>query len=137
MAAKLVPYLNFNGNTREAMEYYKSIFGGELTMTTFGESSSTGDPELDKGIMHSELKSDGIHIMASEGMPGTPVESGNDVSLSLFGAKEDAETLREYFAKLSEGGSVTVPLAPAPWGDEFGMCNDRFGKKWLVNIAGM
>jgi PhnB protein len=135
MSMKLVPYLNFSGNTREAMEFYHTIFGGELKMQTFGEVMPTGDAKIDTGIMHSELHSNTVHFMASEGAPGTSVTVGNSMSMSLFGDQSDTESLKECFAKLSEGGTVTVPLDAAPWGGFFGMLTDKFGVAWLVNIG--
>lgn len=135
MSIKLTPYLNFNGNTKEAMEFYKSIFGGELKMQTFGETMTTGDAEMDKGIMHSELESGGVHFMASEGAPGTSIQHGNNMSMSLFGGPEDADVLKGYFAKLSEGGSIAMPLDLAPWGDYFGIVLDQFGIQWYMNIS--
>jgi PhnB protein len=137
MSVKLSPYLNFKGNTKEAMEYYKEIFGGKLDMTTFGdmpsESMPTPDEYKDK-IMHASLESDDITIMASEGRPDQPPVVGDNISLSLSGDEKDKMT--EYFEKLQDGGEVTMPLAPQAWGDVFGMCKDKFGIHWMVNIAG-
>jgi PhnB protein len=135
MSTKLVPYLNFSGNTREAMEFYHSVFGGDLTMQTFGEAMPTGDAEMDKGIMHSELISNGVHFMASEGAPGMPVNQGNNMNMSLFGVAADEAELMGYFAKLSEKGTVAMPLEKAPWGAYFGMVVDQFGVQWMVNIS--
>ena len=70
--------------------------------------------------------------MASDAPPGTDAGGGSDFSVSLSG---DDDELRGYFAKLSEGGSVTMPLEKQVWGDEFGMCVDRFGVQWMVNIS--
>jgi PhnB protein len=135
MSAKLVPYLNFDGNTREAMEFYQSIFGGELKLTTFGEMG--GNMPLPDGygdkIMHAELKSDAIEIMASEGRPNLPTKLGDNVSLSLFGNESDP--LQGYFDKLAQGGEVAMPVAIQAWGDSFGMCKDKYGIQWMVNIA--
>jgi PhnB protein len=72
--------------------------------------------------------------MASDTPPGMPRSEGSSISISLSG--DDADELRGYFAKLSDGGTVTMPLEKQMWGDEFGMCVDKFGVTWLVNIAG-
>jgi PhnB protein len=129
---RLNPYLNFNGNTKEAMEFYHSIFGGKLDMQTFGEANMAADESQKDLIVHARLESDGILIMASEGKPGEKVNFGDNVSLSLVG--EDEEKLTEWFGKLSENGKITMPLAKQFWGDTFGMCTDKFGVQWMINI---
>jgi|SRR5438034_5953711 len=135
MGIALNPYLNFRGNAREAMEFYKGVFGGDLTVSTFGELHASSDPSEDELVMHSVLEGqEGIVFMASdvpnrmEYKPGT-----NSFSMSLSG--DDEPRLRGYFDKLSDGGSVSMPLEKAIWGDTFGMCTDRFGIGWLVNIT--
>lgn len=131
MSAILNPYLHFSGNAREAMKFYESVFGGELSLMTFGEGGSTSDdPE---GIMHAQLTTpSGFTLMASDGSPDNRGASGPSISLS-----GDAEAeLTGYWEKLSEGGNVFEPLSKAPWGDSFGMCADKFGVTWLVNISG-
>ncbi|HEY8301137.1 MAG TPA: VOC family protein [Jatrophihabitans sp.] len=137
MASKLNPYLNFRDTAREAMQFYRSVFGGELTMSTFGEFGMAQDPGEQDKIMHSQLETgSGFTLMGADTpnhMDYTPA-AGFSVSLSSDSSGE-AE-LRGYWDKLSEGGQVQMPLDKAPWGDVFGMCVDRFGISWLVNIAG-
>ena len=134
MSVKLNPYLNFNGNTKEAMEFYRSVFGGELKLNTFGEFPNPDLPEDYKDkIMHAVLESDDITIMASEGQPGGTINFGDNISLSLSG--DDQEKLTGYFNKLAEGGEVTMPLEKQMWGDEFGMLKDKQGVYWMVNIS--
>ncbi len=135
MGIALNPYLNFRGNAREAMEFYKGVFGGDLTISTFGELHASSDASEDDLVMHSVLEGqEGIAFMASdvpdrmEYTPGT-----NSFSMSLSG--DDEARLRGYFDQLSDGGSVSMPLEKASWGDTFGMCSDRFGVGWLVNIT--
>ena len=131
MASRLNPYLNFPSGTRQAMEFYRDVFGGELVVNTFGEYG--GQPA--EGVMHAMLETPaGYTLMASDAPPGMETSGGSDISVSLSG--DDADDLRGFFAKLSEGGTVTVPLEKQMWGDEFGMCTDRFGVKWMVNISG-
>ncbi len=135
MTMKLNPYLTFNGNAREAMEHYQRVLGGELVMSTFGEYGATEgvDPE---GIMHANLETEsGFTIMASDNAPGAPDVSGARASVSISGPASDGDAMRRYFEGLSEGGTVTMPLAKQMWGDEFGMVVDRFGTPWMVNIG--
>ena len=131
--AKLNPYLSFDGNTREAMEFYRDVFGGDLRISTFGEFGQADSAEADK-IMHAQLETDnGFTLMASDTPAGMPRNPGDTISISLSG--DDAGQLRGYWDKLSEGGTVTMPLEKQMWGDEFGMCVDRFGVAWMVNIG--
>ncbi len=133
MASRLNPYISFAGNARPAMEFYEDVFGGTLTMNTFGEFGEPGAPESDK-IMHGQLETDhGFTLMGADTPPGMEHTPGNNMSVSLSG-DDDAE-LRGYWDKLSEGGMVPMPLEKQMWGDEFGMCVDQFGVTWMVNIA--
>ena len=133
MASRLNPYLNFDGDTRQAMEFYKGVFGGELDINTFGEFGNEGSPGADK-IMHAQLETaSGFTLMASDTPPGMQRNPGDSMSISLSG--DDAGELRGYWEKLSDGGTVTMPLEKQMWGDEFGMCTDRFGVPWMVNIT--
>ncbi|HYU77266.1 MAG TPA: VOC family protein [Ktedonobacteraceae bacterium] len=135
MQTKLNPYLSFRDNAREAMYFYKTVFGGKLTMSTFKEYHASQDPSEDEKIMHSMLEADnGITFMASDTPDRMEYSAGTNYSMSLSGDNE-AE-LKGYFEKLSAGGNVTMPLEKAPWGDTFGAFTDKFGVSWLVNIAG-
>jgi len=135
MTTRLNPYLNFRDTTRQAMEFYQSVFGGELTMNTFGEFGASDDPAERDKIMHSQLDAgDVFTLMAADTPNSMDYQRGTNFSVSLSG--EDEPELRGYWDKLSTGGNVTVPLEQAPWGDKFGMCVDRFGTSWMVNIAG-
>ena len=134
MNTKLNPYLNFKDNARQAMEFYKSIFGGKLTMATFKEYHASQDPSEDNKIMHAELEAEnGIVFMAADTPNQMEFHPGTNYSMSLSG-DNDSE-LTAYFKKLSTGGVVTMPLEKAPWGDKFGMCTDKFGIAWMVNIT--
>lgn len=135
MPTKLNPYLSFQDNARQAMEFYQTVFGGKLEMSTFKEFQASEDPGEDDKIMHSSLEADnGIVFMAADTPNRMEFRPGAAIAMSLSG-EDDAE-LSGYFEKLSEGGQVSMPLEPAPWGDKFGMLTDRFGIDWMVNIAG-
>jgi PhnB protein len=135
MRSTLNPYLSFKDNTREAMEFYRTVFGGKLNVSTFKDYHASQDPSEDNLIMHSVLEADnGITFMASDTPNRMEYRTGTNMSMSLNGDNE-AE-LKAYFEKLSAGGIVTMPLEKAIWGDSFGMCTDKFGVQWLVNISG-
>ncbi|SBT44800.1 VOC family protein [Micromonospora narathiwatensis] len=130
---RLNPYLSFRDTARAAMEYYQQVFGGTLTLNTFGDLGNP-EPALADLVMHSQLETDrGFTLMASDTPPEMAHTVGNNIAVSLSG--DDADVLRGYWDKLSDGGTVTVPLEKQMWGDEFGMCVDRFGIGWLVNIG--
>ena len=135
MQTHLNPYISFKDNTREAMEFYKSVFGGKLTISTFKEFHASQDPSEDDKVMHSTLEADsGFTFMASDTPDRMEYKVGTNFSMSLSGDNE--AKLKSYYEKLSAGGTITMPLEPAPWGDTFGMLVDRFGISWLVNIDG-
>ena len=132
MASTLNPYIGFDGNARQAMEFYKDVFGGELNVSTFGEFG--GEAPNPDGVMHAQLETDrGFTLMASDTPPGMDYNPGTNLSISLSGDEET--TLRGYWDGLSAGGQVNLPLEKQMWGDEFGMCVDRFGTPWMVNIT--
>jgi len=134
MKTILNPYISFKDNARQAMEFYKTVFGGKLTMQTFKEFHASQDPSEDNLIMHAQLDGDnGLTLMASDTPARMEYRPGNNISVSLSGDNE-AE-LKGYFQKLAAGGTVTMPLEKAIWGDSFGMCIDKFGIGWLVNIT--
>ncbi len=134
MTVRLNPYLSFRDNAREAMTFYHSVFGGELTVSTFADFNASTDPTEQHKIMHSQLETpDGLVLMGADTPNGMEYRSQAGVSVSLSG--DDEARLRGYWERLSKGGSVTVPFEKAPWGDTFGMCVDRFGTSWQVNAA--
>jgi PhnB protein len=130
----LNPYINFRDNARQAMEFYKDVFGGNLRVNTFGEYGDPSQPGAE-GVMHAQLETDsGFTLMASDAPPGMEVSpSGGNVSISLSG--DDEQALRGYWDKLSEGGTVTMPFEKQMWGDLFGMCTDKFGVAWMVDVV--
>ncbi len=135
MPTTLNPYISFKDNAREAMEFYRSVFGGKLEMSTFAEFQMAEDPAESDKIMHAQLDTDnGLTLMGADTPNEMPYDEGSRITVSLSG--DDESALRGYWDKLSDGGMVTVPLEQAPWGDTFGMCVDRFGISWMVNILG-
>ena len=132
--SKINVYMGFKDNAREAMEFYKSIFGGELTLSTYKEGGMVDDPTKADLIMHAML------IIGPE-MTLMGSDQGNDTAhdrmqISLSCGSNDAEKVKEQWAKLSEGANITMPLSKAPWGDSFGQLVDKFGIGWMVNIVG-
>jgi len=134
MPSQLNAYVSFKDNARQALEFYKSVFGGKVELHTFDEMPGVAADETDK-IMHGMLTADnGITFMAADTPKGMTFTEGARISMSLSGDNEPE--LRGYWDKLAEGGNITMPIAKAPWGDTFGMLVDKFGIQWMVNIAG-
>jgi PhnB protein len=134
VTTRLNPYLGFRDTAREAMEFYHSVFGGDLTISTFAEMHGNDDPGDQDKIMHSMLTTEsGLTLMASDTPSNMEYTPGTNYSISLSG--DDEAELRGYWEKLSADGTVTMPLEKAPWGDSFGMCVDKYGVSWLVNIS--
>ena len=133
MPSVLNPYISFRDNAREAMEFYKDVFGGNLSLNTFGEYGDPNAPGAD-GIMHAQLETtNGFTLMASDTPPGMKSTPGDNLKISLSG--DDEQELRGYWDQLSEGGNVTMPLEKQMWGDLYGMCTDKYGVPWMVDIV--
>ncbi len=127
------PYIAFKGNCREAMEFYKSALEGELELMEFSTAPMDVPEEYKSKILHSKLQFADAIIMASDTMPNTSINIGDNVSISI--AAESVEVGEEYFNKLSEDGKVLMPFADAFWGSKFGMLEDKFGVRWMVDCS--
>lgn len=136
MTLTLNPYLSFRGQAREALERYAEIFGGTLSLMTFGDMPGHASPEEADWVMHGQLDgiAGGLTLMASDTPSVMEYSVGSDVTTALTG--DDEATLRSWWDGLADGGTVTLPLEQAPWGDWYGQVTDRFGARWMVNIAG-
>ena len=128
---KMEPYLFFKGKAREAMEFYKNIFGGELSMQTYAEAGQ-GRPEgmTDDMLMHARLSSEEIDILSSDTAAASP--EAKKITLTIEG--DDESRLTQIFEKLSEGGRIISPLKKEFWGDIYGSLTDRFGIEWMIDI---
>jgi PhnB protein len=132
MTTHILPYLHFGGNCREAMTFYHECLGGDLAMQTVGESPMAAQmpAEVQQQIMHASLMRGEVRLMASDMMQEPPAR-GNTISLMLYCTSE-AE-IRDYFSKLSAGGTVNFPLGQQFWGATYGELTDKFGINWLLN----
>lgn len=131
---QLLPYLTFDGTCREAMEFYRQVFGGELEVRYFKEFY--GDmPQADQEkVMHAELKNDAMSLMASDSVPGSETTFGDNVRITVTGT--DSKRLVAFFEELSQGGTVIMPFEKQVWGQELGMLTDKFGTHWLISVRG-
>lgn len=130
----LNPYISFQNTAREALEFYQSVLGGELTLNDFSAYPDMGvDPSETHLIMHGQLTTeDGMTLMASDSPTGMPYSAPAGISVSLSG--DDADRLQRAWDGLSDGGTVVMPYEEPPWGGRFGMLTDRFGIDWMVAL---
>lgn len=134
MQTKLNPYFNFKGNARQAMEFYHSVFGGKLDLTSYKDGGMSRNQTDENQIMHAMLIADSdMTLMGSDVPDGMEYTPGTNVSISLSGDNETE--LSGYYERLAKGGTVQEPLKSAPWGDKFGMLIDPFGIRWMINIT--
>jgi len=128
---KFIPYLDFDGQAREAFDFYAKAFNGKITMRmTYGESPMAKDmpPETHDRVMHSQLETPSSILMGADRPPNTASSKGC-VNIAV----DDAAEAERVFKALSEGGEVTMPIAETFWAHRFGMLTDRYGKAWMVN----
>lgn len=129
---KLEVYLYFRGSCKEAMQFYKDIFGGELSLTTYGDTPGADSDKKD-WLMHASLQGGEISLMGSDTEAASPKTA--KVELTLTGT--DEAKMRTIFGKLGLGGEVTMPLEKQAWGDVYGKLTDKFGVDWAMNIGTM
>lgn len=138
MAVRLNPYLNFRGNTREAMEFYKSVLGGELRVMQYDMfPGMMGDPGEGGKVMHAQLETpDGLTLMAAD-IPDSMADSADATAggSSICVSGDDSDRLHTIWNALAEGAEIRVPFERAPWGDTFGDLKDRFGVPWMVSLS--
>ena len=132
--AHIHSYLTFGGNCREAMSFYRSVLGGELSFQTVGDSPLSGKmpKKIRELILHSMLTNGRLVLMGTDMVPESGLTRGNAVSLVLNCNSE--KEIRAYYKKLSAGGSAEHPLEETYWGDLFGGLTDKFGHHWLLNL---
>lgn len=135
MSMNLTTYLIFDGTTREALEFYRSVLGGQLDVMTYGDMGETGPTPPPDGVMHALLVTDaGFRLMASDGPPGEEVRRGNDFAVALSGEADDEATLTGWWDAFAGKGTVDVPLEKQMWGAFFGQVTDPWGVAWMFNI---
>ena len=132
--ARMSPYLSFTGQAAEAVEHYRSVFGGTVRSQTFGEFGMVENPSDADLVMHSQLDADFGTVMCSDLPTSMRDNAGKDHHpICLWG--DDETRLRGWWDALLDGGTVHVPLEKAPWGDAFGQLEDRFGVTWMFNVG--
>jgi len=129
---EMITYLTFNGNARQAMEFYKECLGGELFMMPFSEAPGDFPKEAKDRIMHATLRNGAVALMASDAMPGMPFQQGTNFSISVV--PESVEEEEKLFTAVAKNGKITMPLQDTFWGAHFGMVTDQFGIQWMFNL---
>jgi PhnB protein len=126
------PYFTFGGNAREALEYYKNIFEGEVSeIQTFGEADYPTPPEMDDKVMHAKFIKDDLLIMVSDAFLDQSVTVGNNISLAI--ELESEEEIQKIYERLTPNGSVLMELQDTFWGARFAKVKDSFGVIWDLN----
>ena len=129
---KLTPYVHFEGNAEEALNFYKDVFGGEvLALSRYGDSPMPVDDDYKQKIIHARLAFGDSLLMISDTFKGSKVHTNGNIQLSL--EMPDADSIDVIFNKLAEGGKITMPLQVQFWGAKFGMLEDKFGVSWMLN----
>jgi PhnB protein len=128
----LNPYIMFSGQAEEALNFYKEVLGGQIQLISrYGDAPMDVPDNYKDKLMHATMTIEGNHLMLSDSFPGKPVTAGNNVHLSLN--FNDTGKLDSVFARLAEGGNVTMPVDNTFWGARFGMLTDKFGINWMFN----
>jgi len=128
----IIPYLTFNGNANQALDFYSKALNGEVIYKqSYGESPMESSEEQKDKVMHASFKAGDLQFMVSDSMQGQSVNSGNNLSLSLN--FKDAGEMNKTFDALAEGGKVTMELQDTFWGARFGMLQDKYGFNWMFN----
>ncbi|NMH69053.1 VOC family protein [Bacillus sp. RO3] len=134
MKHQITPYFSFNGEGKEALEYYKEVFEGEVTeLQTFGEADFPSPPEISEGIMHAKFKKGDLFFMVSDSFPGQEPTVGNNISLVL--ELESEEEIDTYYSRLTEKGTVIMELQDTFWGAKFAKVKDPYGINWDLNYT--
>lgn len=132
MKAQITPYLSFDGNAKQALEFYKEVLGGEIIgIQTFGEADYPTPPEADNLIMHAKLSKGDISLMFSDTFPGQSVVIGTNISLTL--EPESDEEIQSLYDALRKGGKALTELEDTFWGAKYARVQDQFGIIWELN----
>ncbi|MDR5699545.1 VOC family protein [Agromyces aerolatus] len=134
MTIQVTPHLNFRGAAREALEFYRSVFGGELTVLRYADMGNA-DPATADHVVWGQVESpDGFRIMAYDVYPHLPLERGQDPFFVSVRGTDPAE-LQGYWGRLADGATVHQDLAPSQWAPLYGQLTDRFGVTWVLDVA--
>lgn len=128
----IIPYLNFNGNAKEALDFYATALNGTITQSsTFGSANMATEECMKDKILHAVFEAGSLKLMVSDCPPGVRVSEGDQVSLSLN--FNDVDLMEKTFAALADSGKITMPVQDTFWGAKFGMTKDKFGVHWMFN----
>ncbi|SFJ42572.1 PhnB protein [Halobacillus dabanensis] len=134
MKHQATPYFTFNGEAKDALNYYKEIFDGEiLSIQTFGEADFETPPEMDDRIMHAQFKKEALFFMISDSFLDQTIEKGSNISLAL--ELDSADEIHTYYNRLKENGTVHMELQDTFWGAMFAKVEDSFGVTWDLNFT--
>jgi PhnB protein len=134
MKGQATPYLMFDGNAKEALEYYREVFGGEISnLQTYGEADYPTPPEAHNRVIHAQFRKDDLFLMVSDAFPGSPVVVGSNISLTL--EFESDEEIQKLYDTLSQKGTVHMELQDTFWGAKYAKVQDAYGVIWDLNYS--
>ncbi|MFS0777423.1 VOC family protein [Neobacillus sp. 3P2-tot-E-2] len=132
MKEQITPYLSFDGNAKQALEFYKEVLGAEITgVQTFGEADYPTPPEANDRVMHAQLKKGNISLMFSDTFPGQSTVVGNNITLTL--EPESEEEIQHLYDALRKNGKPLNELEDTFWGAKYARVQDQFGIIWELN----
>lgn len=135
MSIETTTHINFDGQAREALDHYATVFGGTVTAATYGQMGASQDPAWADRVVFGQVTTDaGFRIMAFDVWPDQPYDQGTN-AFYVFVHGDDADEVTRYWEALSEGAEVRQPLAPSPWAPLAGQLRDRFGVVWQLDVA--
>lgn len=135
MSIETTTHINFDGQAREALDHYATVFGGTVTAATYGQMGASQDPAWADRIVFGQVTTDaGFRIMAFDVWPDQPYDQGTN-AFYVFVHGDDADEVTRYWEALSDGAEVRQPLAPSPWAPLAGQLRDRFGVVWQLDVA--
>jgi PhnB protein len=135
MSIETTTHLNFDGDARAALDFYASVFGGEVTAATYGQMGALDDPAWADRIVFGQISTpEGFRVMAFDVWPGQPYDQGSN-AFYVFVHGDDATEIERYWAALSEGAEIRQPLEPSAWAPLAGQLRDKFGVVWQLDVA--
>jgi PhnB protein len=135
MSVKSTTHLNFRGDARAALEFYRAVFGGALAAVTYKDAGNVQEPAEADQVMWGQVAADnGFHVMAYD-VPATMAYDQGENSFFVSVRGDTVEEVTGYWEKLSDGATIVIPIGPANWAPVYGMLKDRFGVVWVLDVV--
>lgn len=134
MTVKVATHLNFRGDARAALGFYRSVFGGDQVVVSYRDAGNVQDPAEADQVMWGQVAAEsGFRVMAYD-VPSRMAWHPGEMPVFVSVRGDAADEITRYWGKLSEGATIVQPLAPAGWSPLYGMLKDRFGVIWVLDV---